>query len=75
MRGEHYFARLLWDRLKVVVLGAKCPVSFGDIKRIIQQRDGAEFAKEDGNIWPKPTIRKCKPNAESYVLSFETYAG
>ena len=49
MRGEHYFARLLWDRLSVIVLGAKCAVSMGDIERIINQRDRVEFAKKG---WP-----------------------
>jgi hypothetical protein len=73
MQGEHYFARVLWDRLNVVVLGANCPVSMGDIERIIRQRDGAEFSKEGGHIYPFPEIRKCKPNSESYVLDFETH--
>ncbi len=73
MRGEHYFARLLWERLSVIVLGAKCAVSMGDIERIINQRNGAEFAKEDGQIYPFPEIRRCQTDSESYTLRFEVH--
>ena len=73
MRGEHYFVGVLWDRLCMVVLGAHCPVSMGDIERIIHQRDGAEFAKENGQIYPFPEIRKCKVSRASYKLTFEMH--
>jgi hypothetical protein len=71
MQGEHYFTSIQWNKLAVIVLGANCPVSMDDVERIIQQRDGAEFSKEDGNLYPIPEIRKCQPNKESYKLTFE----
>jgi hypothetical protein len=71
MKGEHHFKALPWDRLKEIVLGAKCPVTMQDIDRIISNHHADELVNRQLINLPRPRIHQCRLCKASYDLAFD----
>jgi hypothetical protein len=70
MVGVHYFRPLPFDRLRAVVLGAKCAVTMQDMGRIILTAEDKQIAACRGVFARNVQVRQCKADTTSYDLNF-----